>query len=713
MSSDQGRPLEVFDVSVLGAGSHVWLSVQSNQGSVFGVPRHMPDWALIGAGTSPVDWLTGAVGYARHEAGAEALAVGQALSDLIFGVPDVTALLQQARGAAGSVGAQLLVRVLAAPQQVSAWPWELLVDPQHPDRFLTLARDVHVVRSGRSRTYPVRQSPVEPPLNLLLVMSSPLSSGAADDETPFDLYEEKRSLLAELQPLVDRGLLRVEVEDRPTVEGLRSRIGAQRRGFHLFHYLGHAQPAGLNLEQRNGRRRLVSSQNFALLLQQMPDLRLAVFAGCETARAPANPDPDETWPGQLSTADYCVRDACPMVVGMQAVLPFGTERVFTRFFYQALTGGQPVVEALRLARLAIADDEYAGGPLVNWAVPCLFVGGSLPGAVTDPAAKADPPPRPRRVGLRLGVRQGDLRFISRLSELREAVDVLSARSAVRFLHVIGLPGTGKTAFLDRTLEELDVAVLQLFVSVRRLFEAPDAVRELCTLVAEVLRTSGRQAAPEGKLAPLDWWDRLLEDLAEVPLALVIDDGDLLRADEPRAAAVITAFGTLTRRRGRTRLAVAANEEIAALTGPLTSNELRRIQLQALSWPEVWQWIRRNLPVLTRFQETELARFYYDLPHLEQWEQLADIASRGMPIMTDLPNIVEQLAARAVPTGPTPPSLFGGPAPQEPAGPGTGRALRIAVSRPIHGRPRGRVQPERHAVCRRAPCVWTSRCGRVE
>lgn len=154
MSSDQGRPLEVFDVSVLGAGSHVWLSVQSNQGSVFGVPRHMPDWALIGAGTSPVDWLTGAVGYARHEAGAEALAVGQALSDLIFGVPDVTALLQQARGAAGSVGAQLLVRVLAAPQQVSAWPWELLVDPQHPDRFLTLARDVHVVRSGRSRDVP-------------------------------------------------------------------------------------------------------------------------------------------------------------------------------------------------------------------------------------------------------------------------------------------------------------------------------------------------------------------------------------------------------------------------------------------------------------------------------------------------------------------------------------------------------------------------------
>ena len=97
-----------------------------------------------------------------------------------------------------------------------------------------------------------------------------------------------------------------------------------------------------------------------MLLQQLPDLRLAVFAGCETARAPAGID-ESTWPGQMSTADYCVRDACPMVIGMQAVLPFGTERLFTRVFYQAVTGGQTVAEAARLARLAIADDEHAGG----------------------------------------------------------------------------------------------------------------------------------------------------------------------------------------------------------------------------------------------------------------------------------------------------------------------------------------------------------------
>lgn len=690
MAAADGRALEVFDVSVLGAETHVWLSVHSHQGSVFGVPRRLPDWPLPSQDGSPVDWLTRAVRHARAEAGSEALAVGNKLTELVFGVPEVMALLQQARGAASSAGAQLLVRVLAAPQAVSAWPWELLTDPQRPDRFLTTARDVHVVRSGRARTYPVRQSPIEPPLNLLLVMSSPLPSGEIEQEAPFDLYEEKRALLTELQPLVDKGLLHVEVEDRPTVERLRSRIGAQRRGFHLFHYLGHAQPSGLKLEQRNGRGRLVTSQSFATLLQQMPDLRLAVFAGCETARAPANPNPDETWPGELSAADYCVRDACPMVVGMQAVLPFGTERLFTRFFYQALTGGQPVAEALRLARLAIADDEFAGGSLVNWAVPCLFVGGSLPGPIADPTARAVPPAPQRRISLRLGVRQGDLRFISRLSELRVAVDVLCGRSRVRLLHVIGLPGTGKTAFLDRTLEELDRETVQLFISAARLVDEPDPVRELCLRVAEVVDASGRDPAREGKLESMDWWERLLETLADVPLALVIDDGDLLRTDEPGAVQALQALQALTQRRSRTRLAVAANEEISALTAPLTSDELRRIQLHALSWPEVWQWIRRNLPVLTRYEEADLAPFYYDLPHLEQWEQLADaVSARRTLELGDMPGLVEQIAARVVSSGvvaPARPPVFGG---EEQASASVAalevaprRALRVAVAGPF-------------------------------
>jgi CHAT domain/Subtilase family len=716
MPASPTRALDVFDVSVLGAGSHLWVSANSSQGSVYGVPRARPTWALDGP-TVPADWLSTAVRHAQREAGQAALDVGRQLRDLVFGVPDIAALFQQARGAAGSAGRQVLLRVLVAPEEVSAWPWELIIDPQRPDQYLTLARDVHIVRAGRSRTYPVRAEPVEPPLNLLMVMSSPLSYGSADEETPFDLYEEKRSLLTELRPLEERGLLRVEIEDRPTVEGLRARIGRQRRGFHLLHYLGHAQPAGLKLEMSRGRGRLVTGQDFAALLQQMPDLRLAVFAGCETARAPRDPEMEE-WPGPLSVADYCVRDACPMVIGMQAVLPFGTERLFTRFFYQALTAGQPVAEALRLARLAIADDQHSGRPLVNWAVPALFVGGSLPGPVTDPTSKAEPQPRRSRIALRLGVRQRDLRFISRLTQLRESIDVLSGRSPARLLHVIGLPGTGKSSFLDRATEELDDDVVILSMTASRLLGKEEPLEELSRLVADLIRRAGRKPTARGALPSVEWWERLMEDLTDFPMALVLDDADELVAAGAAGESVLQALSLLTLRRSRVRIAVAAETEIASLTKPLEAEEIRRIALKPLAWPEVWQWIRRNLPVLTRFPETALASFYSDLSHLEQWEQLADaVSDMANPVLGDLPDIVAEIAAklRASATSPARPPVFGGektrvgPELIRPADTGAAarRALKVAVAGPHTA---GREAAFSRAVTRFAAEHWVS--GRV-
>ncbi|QTJ68013.1 CHAT domain-containing protein [Rhodococcus sp. ZPP] len=650
------RSFEELEISVLEAGDHMWLSARSPQGSVFAVKRPLPEWKLPRDVTGrPVDepgeWLTDAVRHARPDAGPEALEVGKVLTDLVFGVPEIVTLLQQTRGTAGTAGNQLLIRILAAPNRIAAWPWELLLDPQRPDRFLSMARDVHVVRSGRSRTYPIRQAPIDPPLNLLLVMSSPLRSGPDESEAPFDLYAEKRSLLTELQPMVDRGLLRVVVEDRPSVERLRTRMGMQRRGFHLFHYLGHANPHGLKLERRNGRGTLLRSQEFALLLQQLPDLRLAVFAGCETARAPGVSAADETWPGQLSSADYCVRDACPMVIGMQAVLPFGTERLFTRFFYQGLTAGQSVAEALRLARLAINGDENSGDPLLNWAVPCLFVGGSDPGAVIDPDAKARPRPAPRKVSRHLGVRQGELRFISRLTELREAVDVLSGNTSARLLQVVGMPATGKTSLLDRVLEELDPDIAQLFISAKRLLAEPEPVRELACLVKELIDGKGLRAVPAGRFSADDWWERLIGDLGAVPAAIVIDDADLLAADSAGASDLVNALVTLTGRRGRARLAVATTSDLDQLTQSLRPSEVRTIRLEALSWPEVWQWIRRNLPTLTRFSETELSKLYGELRHLELWEQLADLVGQSNSFDSDdLPALVKQVA---VPPGKVP------------------------------------------------------------
>ncbi len=687
---------EELEISVLATGWDVWVSAQSRLGSVFAVRRRPPNWSRVlhvDGRPSPAGWLRDAVRYARKDAtlAADARSVGQALTDLVFGVPEIGSLLQRTRGVAGTSGAQVLVRVLSAPHGVSAWPWELMRDPEQPGRCLTMARDVHVVRSGRSRTYPVRHEPVAPPLNLLLVMSSPPKEGPADTETPFDLYAEKRSLLRELRPLEQAGLLRVVVEDRPTVEGLRAVMGQQRNGFHLLHYLGHANPSGLKLERPNGRGTLVHSREFAMLLHQLPDLRLAVFAGCETARAPDKAGADDGWAGPVSTADLCVRDASPMVIGMRAVLPFGTERLLTRFFYQALTAGHSVAESLRLARLAIDGDEDCGGPLLNWAVPSLLVGGSTPGPVVDPDAAATPVSVRQQVGLRLGVRQGELRFISRLAELREAVDVLSGRTPARLLHVVGMPATGKSALLDRVIEEFDPSIAYLFISSRTLLDKPDPVAKLAELVVEVLEMKGVSTVLRGDRDSSDWWDRVVGGLDKVRLAIVIDDGDLLAGDEPGGKEVLEALGVLTSRRGSARLAVVATQQLDGLTEGMKDSEVRVIRLDPLSWPEVWQWIRRNLPALTRFGEEALRRHYGEIRHLEQWEQLSDIVSgRGSYEAKDVDELVRRLGVRPIPVppvGPTGEDVFGvaDAAPPNPpdrrAAGAIRRPLRLAVIAP--------------------------------
>ena len=157
-------------------------------------------------------------------------------------------------------------------------PWELLPDPTAQDsngviaiwRCARRTRGAAGARTDLSGT----TTYLEPPLNLLIVLSSPTPQNKTEDWLAFDIFEVKQNLLAELSPLVDAGLLTIDVEDRPTVENLRRCIGKKRRGYHLFHYVGHALPDRVILEDRAGKREDLSSGRLVELLRLCPDLRL-------------------------------------------------------------------------------------------------------------------------------------------------------------------------------------------------------------------------------------------------------------------------------------------------------------------------------------------------------------------------------------------------------------------------------------------------------
>lgn len=546
---------ESFDLTVhLGPDAIPWISATSRVGAVHGIPRHMPSLPGLEDLLDRVYDYKDDIQFAELQPDPE---LARVLRELVFGDPAVLQLFQATRGVAADRGRQLLFRILTSPH-LATLPWELLPDPvvASDDRrqYLTLAPDTHLVRQARGRTYPTHMSMLEAPLNLLLVLSSPIPENEREDWLSFDIFEVKRNLLAELAPLQEAGLLRIDVEDRPTLDNLRRRIGAQRRGYHLFHYVGHAYPEALILEDRAGYRENLSGAKLVELLRLCPDLRLAVFAGCETARAAADPSAVDTravvgWRDLLSLADYCVQEACPAVIGMQAVLPFSTERIFTRFFYQALATGYTTSESLRLARGAIQADLRVGGELLDWSVPVLFVGSDEPGAIvprvsTELKAKAQV-----RSELILGLQQRNERFFGRDLPLRQAVDVMTGLTLERVLVVTGADGNGKTALMDRALEEVGNSVSHvLFVTFDRLApevaqawdmlargQLPDteklsrlrqdhALERLCRLTHELLRHSGLQARDHStEWSMSEWWERLVQDMARQKFVLVIDD----------------------------------------------------------------------------------------------------------------------------------------------------------------------------------------------
>lgn len=651
---------EPLDLAVLYVNpSEVWLSASSRLGSVNALRREAGR-ASLDTVSDDLKRFEGTV--VRGGDGSDITAkLGRKLTDLVFGAPEIVALFQRTRGAAVDQGKQVLLRLLAAPRRAAALPWELLIDPGTESTPLVFAEDVHLVRMAQARTYPVRRTPITPPLQVLLVLSNPTTL-EPDGEMPFDLYEERRALEAELRPMVERGLLEYDVVDRPTIESLRRAIGARERGYHVVHYLGHAKPTGLKLEDRQGLAYWTESARFNAILRACPDLRLAFFAGCRTA---ADPSIDtEAADHLLSVADQCVREACQTVVGMQAVLPFRAERVMTRFFYQALVAGSSIAQALRLARAAVFDDDEVGAPLLDWVVPALYTGDEPEAIVDTEAPGREPPPPRRRTDLKLDLQEPDREFFARQSQLRTALDVLSRRCPARVLWVTGPAGAGKSRLAARALDDVDDVEAVLYLPWQRLGTG-DPVGELCELVAELVeRHTGTTATRNDAWSSDEWWDRLIEQLADTNLVLAIDDVP------PSPDAGLSRFGPalrrLVQRRTGARVALVAKDGPPAWLG-LDSRLVRTLRVEPLSFADVWDWIRRNRPSLAYVGREALAPHYATLgPDLEAWADLDRALARDGQLGADIGAIAQSIRPR--PEAPSlaelksslPPRRAGGP-----------------------------------------------------
>lgn len=668
MAQDQSNFVN-FDISVIeGADGFLWVTANCDQGSVNALPVDPPELPAHHKGfKTPLAWLNEQVKFASAKR-KNGLALGKVLTDFALGQPPVRRLFDQARGTALQNEQHVLLRLLGAPEHVAEWPWELMTDPSEPNRPLALAPDIQLARTPRVRRYPIRPAPIDPPLNLLVVLSNPLPPEGAThkDVEPFDLYEAKRHLTADLQPLVEAGLLRIVFEERPSIARLNQAIRTQRDGFHVVHYLGHGSKDGLLLEDGYGRGRFIPSEQFARIMGENQKLALMVFAGCETARSPDEARPGD-WQRGLSIAHMAVQDAVPLVLGMQAVLPFRTERMFTRSFYQGLGAGHSVAKALRLARGAVWDGTDGRSATLDWAIPTLYSGGTDPGPLIDPNATAHPVVTKKSVHLRLSPQQQELRFVARYANLNRAVDLLSGRASERLLCVQGINARPEdvSSFLDRAMEELGPDIAKLTLSARDLIAAAskDDVTPEDALKRSLLWILKQSGADYDEKAKDEYFsdDVMIGLLGELRLAIALDHADEL----PEDSHVISIIRKIVERRSLVRVAIVHGQTLNPFNQSLNDTIWEPVPLHPLTWEEVWQWIKGQLPDLARRGKSTLFKVHDRLgDRLESWEALGHTVA-GLPKLDDgrLISIADRVRKSPVQSAPLP-SIFGTSQPEK-------------------------------------------------
>ena len=248
-------------------------------------------------------------------------------------------------------GHGLRVQLRIRDESLLELPWECLYDSDD-DGFLALRVETSIVRYPEVLGAP-RPFEVGGVIRVLGVVVEVDADGGSD-------AREEQLLIA--QAFEDLHGAEVEWLDNPTWRQLRDRVlGGE---WHVFHYVGHARPGFITLNDDGGSEPgELSGTDLAALLGERPSLRLVVINACEGARGDG---------GDVlaNTARAIAKSDVSAVVAMQYKIIDSAALEFSRAFYRSVAGRQSVDEAVVRARQAIRG---AVELTLQWMVPVLHL----------------------------------------------------------------------------------------------------------------------------------------------------------------------------------------------------------------------------------------------------------------------------------------------------------------------------------------------------
>ncbi len=266
-----------------------------------------------------------------------------------------------------------VIQIRSGDSRLRSLPWELL---HQEDRFLLREGDVDLLRTTTDEVdgATLLKEP-SAPFKLVVNVSAPEGSGLDYEGESYRISlataERCQMVPTELGTLQDL----IETIKREAPQGI--------------HFSGHGMPGALQFENDEGRSHEVPVQDLiARIRKKLPDdRRLPPFfylASCH-GNEPADLETDE--PGSWSAAVQLHRAGVSQVVGYFGPIVDELSTRAEEALYEAIASGATTRDAVRLARLRLAEPFHAGDSRVR---PARAVGLAEEQAAYQPAIDTHP-----------------------------------------------------------------------------------------------------------------------------------------------------------------------------------------------------------------------------------------------------------------------------------------------------------------------------------
>ena len=243
-----------------------------------------------------------------------------------------------------------------------------------------------------------------------------------------------------------KGWLQIDYLETATLSNLRSKIKHFQP--HILHYTGHggklpfSNETYLACEDDDGELKPIFGDDLRRITASSDSLQLIVLSGCMTAQT-------HHQDALKGIGTSLLQDSLPAVLAMQYSILDESGIEFASKFYEELSQGSSVLEAVNEVRLRLYD--LRGKDRADWGLPALYLRTPEIHLIDTSMPPKPLATKPEQVDIGgLPIVRG---FVGRKKEIRDIRQAIN-QPQMPAVYIYGLGGVGKTALTAKVIEKV-------------------------------------------------------------------------------------------------------------------------------------------------------------------------------------------------------------------------------------------------------------------